>query len=116
MDHIVPAGEHPATRRDLGVHADRVDDRLSAFDRRMDERFARMDDRMTAFEQRMDDRMTAFEQRMDEKLATLRADLTAVFREELVSAVSGQTRALIIANATTVLGIGALAVTLAQLG
>ena len=112
MELLVPAGDHPATRRDLDAHIVRMDDRFEAFGTRMDER-------MTAFETRMDDRMTAFEHRVDAKIDAkidaLRDDLTAVFRAELVTAVSGQTRAVILSSATAVFGIGGLAVTLAQL-
>lgn len=93
----MPAGDHPATRRDLDAH------------------IARMDDRFESFEARMDGRMTAFETRMDAKIDALRDDLTAVFRAELVTAVSGQTRAVIVSSATAVFGIGGLAITLAQL-
>ena len=134
MELLVPAGDHPATRRDLDAHIVRMDDRFEAFGTRMDERMTafetRMDDRMTAFETRMDERMTAFETRMDDrmtafehrvdakidaKIDALRDDLTAVFRAELVTAVSGQTRPVIVSLATAVFGIGGLAVTLAQL-
>ena len=112
MELLVPAGDHPATRRDLDAHIVRMDDRFEAFGTRMDER-------MTAFETRMDDRMTAFEHRVDAKIDAkidaLRDDLTAVFRAELVTAVSGQTRPVIVSLATAVFGIGGLAVTLAQL-
>lgn len=97
MELLVPAGDHPATRRDLSVHADRVDDR------------------MTSFETRVDERMTAFERHVDARIDHLRDELTAVFREELVVAVSGQTHAVIVSSATAMFGIGGLAVTLAQL-
>lgn len=71
----------------------------------------RLDTRIDGLEQRL----AAFEQRIDDRLDGLRKELLAAFRGELVSAVAGQTRAVIIATATATFGIGSLAVTLAQL-
>jgi hypothetical protein len=59
--------------------------------------------------------MTAFEDRVETRIDGLRDELVAVFRHELVTAVSGQTRAVVVSSATAVFGIGGLAVTLAQL-
>ena len=53
--------------------------------------------------------------RLEQRVEVLRAELLAAFRAELVSAVAGQTRAVIVATATATFGIGGLAVTLAQL-
>lgn len=59
--------------------------------------------------------VAALEQRMDDKLSGLREELLAAFRAELVTAVSGQTRQVIMATATAVFGLGGLSFTLAQL-
>ena len=69
---------------------------------------------VAALEARMDDRFTALEHRIDDRIDGLRNELLAAFRGELVAAVAGQTRHIIIATATAVFGIGGLAVTLAQ--
>lgn len=97
---LPPSGEAPATARQLAALEERV---AARFDR-VDDRFDRVDDRFAALEQRMDDR---FEQ--------TRHELLAAFRGELVTAVSGQTRAVIVATATAVFGLGGLAVTLSEL-
>lgn len=67
-----------------------------------------------ALERGIDGRFDLLEQRMDDRIDGLRDELVAVFRGQLVTAVSGQTRHIIVAVATAVLGIGGLAVTLAQ--
>jgi hypothetical protein len=108
---LPPSGEEPATARQLAALEGRV---AARFDR-VDDRFARVDDRFAALEQRMDDRFAALEQRMDDRFEQQRHELLAAFRGELVTAVSGQTRAVIVATATAVFGLGGLAVTLSQL-
>lgn len=97
LDALPPAGQPLATAAQMAALAQR------------------MDDRFIALEQRMDDRFTASDQRMDDRMTGLRDELLAAFRGELVSAVSGQTRHVIVATATATFGIGGLAVTLAQL-
>jgi hypothetical protein len=124
FDLFPPAGDDHVTRRDLqdteeriGLRFDEVDRRFDAIDRRfdaVDRRFEQIDHR---FEQ-IDHRFELVDQRFDEvdlKLDSLRYELLAAFRGELVTAVSGQTRAVIVATATATFGIGGLAVTLAQL-
>ncbi len=68
-----------------------------------------------ALERRMDVRFVALEQRIDDRIGALRDELLAAFRGELVAAVSGQTRAVIVATATSVFGLGGLAITLSKL-
>ncbi|CAN5209243.1 hypothetical protein BH23ACT9_BH23ACT9_37130 [soil metagenome] len=104
LDALPPPGQPLATAT-----------QLAAVEQRMDDRFTAVDQRFTAVEQRMDDRFTAVEQRIDDRMNGLREELLAAFRGELVSAVSGQTRHVIVATATATFGIGGLAVTLAQL-
>jgi hypothetical protein len=52
---------------------------------------------------------------LDARLAGVRDELLAAFRGELVVAVAGQTRAVIVAVAVATFGIGGLAVTIAQI-
>jgi hypothetical protein len=96
FDLFPPPGDDHVTRRDLQGAEERVGVRFAEVDRRFD-----------GMEQRFEE--------IDLKLDMLRNELLAAFRGELVTAVSGQTRAVIVATATATFGIGGLAVTLAQL-
>jgi hypothetical protein len=93
MELLPPDGRQLATRSDIDRRFDTVDARFEAIDQRFDH----------------------LEQRIDDRIDALRGELLAAFRAELVSAVAGQTRAVIVATATATFGIGGLAVTLAQL-
>ena len=110
----------PADRDALATRAE-IDARFSQVDARfaqVDTRFAQVDARFDAIDERfdaVDARFDHLEQRLDDRLDGLRHELLAAFRGELVAAVSGQTRAVIVATATATFGIGGLAVTLAQL-
>jgi chromosome segregation ATPase len=124
FDLFPPAGDDHVTRRDLQGAEERVGVRFEGVDRRferIDQRFDEVDRRFERIDQRFDEIDRRFEQvdrRFDEvdlKLDVLRNELLAAFRGELVTAVSGQTRAVIVATATATFGIGGLAVTLAQL-
>jgi archaellum component FlaC len=138
FDLFPPTGDDHVTRRDLQGAEGRVGLRFEEVDRRFDEmaqrfdeidrRFEAVDHRLEAVDRRfeavdrrfeaVDRRFEAVDRRFDEvdlKLDVLRNELLAAFRGELVTAVSGQTRAVIVATATATFGIGGLAVTLAQL-
>jgi hypothetical protein len=131
FDLIPPPDDDHVTRRDLQDTEGRVGLRFEDVDRRFDEmeqRFDRIDRRFEAVDRRfeavdrrfeaVDRRFELVDQRFDAvdlKLDVLRNELLAAFRGELVTAVSGQTRAVIVATATATFGIGGLAVTLAQL-
>jgi hypothetical protein len=95
-----------ATRADIEALRAEMNQRLADHDARFD----RLDQRFEAIGQRFDDQRDFLEARLD----GLRDELLAAFRGELVSAVSGQTRAVIVAVAVAVFGIGGLAVTIAQ--
>ncbi|HSK24230.1 MAG TPA: hypothetical protein VK906_13675 [Egicoccus sp.] len=97
---LPPQGTELATRADI----DRLDARIDGLEHRLDARIDGLEHRLDGFEQRIDDRLDG-----------LRNELLAAFRGELVAAVAGQTRAVIIATATATFGIGSLAVALAQL-
>ena len=107
MELLPPGGEEPATRSDVLAVGSDIDRRFAA----IDQRFEAIDQRFEAIDQRFDH----LEQRIDDRIDVLRGELLAAFRAELVTAVSGQTRAVIVATATATFGIGGLAVTLAQL-
>ena len=80
MAHLPPVGwSEVATKTDL-----------TRLEERMDARFVHVDQR---FEQ--------FEERMNLRFDLMEAKLTAAFRGELVKAVSGQTRAMILAMLST---------------
>jgi len=70
----------------------------------------RVDARFDAFEQRMDDRFAMVDQQFD----TLRNELLAAFRGELVSAVALQTRTIVFSVVGAFTALGGLAMTLAQ--
>lgn len=108
LDELPPPGERLATLRDL-------DDRFDAFQVRMDARmdarfeavgarFAAVDARFDAFQASTDARFDSFETRLE--LTEQR--LTAVFRGELMAAVTTQTRTLILTMGGTVVSFGAL--------
>ena len=66
---------------------------------------------LSALEQRIDLRFDAVDLRFD----GLRDELLAAFRGEIVSAVSGQTRAVITAVATVIFGLAGVAFALSKL-
>jgi hypothetical protein len=124
FDLFPPPDDDHVTRRDLQGAEGRVGLRFEEVDRRFDEmeqRFVGIDRRFEQVEHRFEQvehRFELVDQRFDAvdlKLDVLRNELLAAFRGELVTAVSGQTRAVIVATATATFGIGGLAVTLAQL-
>ena len=107
MELLPPGGHELATRSDIDRHFDATERRFDL----IDQRFETIDQRFEAIDQRFEH----LEQRIDDRLDALRGELLAAFRAELVTAVAGQTRAVIVATATATFGIGGLAVTLAQL-
>lgn len=106
---------------DMDRRFEAIDERFAAIDERfaeMDQRFTEMDQRFTEIEHRfelVDQRFDFLEARIDDRIDGLRTELLAAFRGGLVTAVAGQTRALIVSAATATFGIGGLAVTLSQL-
>jgi tetrahydromethanopterin S-methyltransferase subunit G len=128
FDLLPPPGDRGATAGDVETLSGRmdaafveVDHRFQSIDQRfeqIDRRFEQVDQRFEQVDQRfeqVDQRFDHLEEKLDVSFDALRYELLAAFRGELVTAVSGQTRAVIVAVATATFGIGGLAVTLAQL-
>ncbi len=113
MFELLPPETEIATRTDVGRAESRSDRRFDQIDSRLHQIDSRLDQIDSRLDQ-IDSRLDRLEQRVDERAEALRNELVAIFRGELVTAVAGQTRALIVATATAVVGIGGLAVTLAQ--
>jgi hypothetical protein len=96
----------PPPSTDLATAAD-----LARLEAQVDARFEQVDARFAQVDARFDQ----LEDRFDRKLDALRDELVAVFRGELVTAVAGQTRAMLVAVVTTTAAVGGLALALAQL-
>jgi DNA anti-recombination protein RmuC len=95
----------------------RFDQRFEQLERRFDERFGHIDERFGHIDERfghVDDRFTTLQRELEVRLDGVRDELLAAFRGELVTAVSGQTRAMLVAVITTVAAVGGLAVALTQ--
>ena len=131
---LPPPGTELATRADLDQLAGRMDQRFAAVDARfdavdarfesfdgrfesvdgrfntIDARFDAIDARFDTMEERMDHQREMLETRMD----AIRDQMIGIFRGELIAAVSGQTRSIVIAVTTGVVGITGLVLTLAQ--
>ena len=85
---------------------------------RIDRRFEQIDRRFEQVDQRFEKVDQLFEytnERMADGFAVLRGELLAAFRGEIVAAVSGQTRAVFVSVTTTIFGLAALALAVAQL-
>jgi DNA anti-recombination protein RmuC len=89
---------------------EQVDQRFDQLERRFDERFGHIDERFGY----VDDRFTSLQRELEARIDGLRDELLAAFRGELVTAVAGQTRAMLVAVVTTVAAVGGLAVALTQ--
>jgi hypothetical protein len=128
---LPPAGEEPATARqvtDLSARMDRgfehVDSRIDGLDQRiggLDQRIDGLDQRIDGLDQRidgLDQRIGGLEHRVggwELRLDAQTDRLTAVFRQELLTAVTGQTRAILLSVLTTLVGTATLALAFAQL-
>jgi chromatin segregation and condensation protein Rec8/ScpA/Scc1 (kleisin family) len=111
---LPPAGADLATRADVEAAEARLGLRFEDVDRRfedVDRRFEDVDRRFDAVDARFDQ----LELRIDDRLERLRAELLAAFRGELVTAVAGQTRAVVIASVATALSVTGAVAALAQL-
>ncbi len=118
MEMMPPVGwADVATKRDLDALEQRMELRFEAIDHRfeaMDHRFEAMDHKFEGLDHKFDT--------MDHKLEALEHKLVAVFRGELLAAVtaqtsvfSAQTRTLVFANIGAVLSTAALAFAAARL-
>jgi DNA anti-recombination protein RmuC len=95
-----------------------VDQRFEQLERRFDERFEQFDERLLRIDDRfghVDDRFASLQRELEARIDGARDELLAAFRGELVTAVAGQTRAMLVAVVTTVAAVGGLALALTQL-
>jgi predicted nuclease with TOPRIM domain len=117
---LPPAGGDPVSWQQVSARFDQVDARFEQLEHRMDGLEHRMDGlehRMDGLEHgmgRLEHRFDELEVRLDDRFALVQAEMTAVFRGELVAAVQGQTRAFLVALVTILAGTGALAAVLAS--
>lgn len=124
---LPPPGTELATRADLELFASHMDQRFVGVDARfagVDARFTSIDARFDAVDARfdaVDARFDAIEERMEHqrelleiRMDAIRDQMIGVFRGELIAAVSGQTRSIIVAVTTGVVGLTGLTFTLAQ--
>jgi DNA anti-recombination protein RmuC len=102
-----------------------VDQRFEQLEQRFDERFRLMDARFEQVDARfgqvdarfgqVDDRFSSLQRELEARIDGARDELLAAFRGELVTAVAGQTRAMLVAVVTTVAAVGGLALAMTQL-
>jgi len=118
---LPPAGADLARTTDV-VHLEgQIDRRFEQVEQRfeqIDQRFEQIDQRFEQVDRRfeqVDQRFEYMNERMADGFAVLRGELLAAFRGEIVAAVSGQTRAIFVSVTTTIFGLAALALAVAQL-
>jgi hypothetical protein len=116
-DMLPPAGGDVAIQQGMDARFDQADRRFDAVDQRLDG----IDQRLDAMGQRfdsIDQRLDGMDQRfvgVEHQIEVMGERLVAAFRGELVTAVAGQTRTLIVASTGAVVGLGGLAAAFAQL-
>ncbi len=126
MDELLPPDDVGTTARfdRLDAHLADHDRRLDGIDHRLaghDRRFDQIDDRLDQHDRRfdqIDDRFVQIDQSLqslDHRMDTLRYELIAAFRGEVVSAVSGQTRAVLLGVVTASVAMFGMSVGVAQL-
>jgi hypothetical protein len=109
MEMMPPVGwADVATKRDLDALEQRIDLRFEA----LDHKFEGMDHRFEA----MDHKFEAKFEAMNHQLEATKHELVALFRGELLTTVTTQTRTLVLANLGAVLSTAILAFGAAKLG
>jgi hypothetical protein len=128
---LPPSGSDLATQQGVDLRFDEMERRFVYIDRRfeeMDRRFENVDRRFENVDRRFDEVETRAQERhealiniltsqlgtIDAHILQARDEAVATSRRELVEAVSGQTRALVVAVVMAVLGIATLAMAFAQ--
>jgi septal ring factor EnvC (AmiA/AmiB activator) len=122
---LPPPGTDVASQQAVDHRFDLVDRRFEEIDRRfeqVDQRFQQIDQRFDRLEASVrashDDLARLFRTELaavDARIVQMRDEAIAVSRGELMAAVSGQTRAMVVAVIAAVLGVTGLAVTIAEL-
>lgn len=87
---------------------------LTAFEARIDDRFAQVDDRFAQVEERLAGMDVRFE-RLDARFDVLEHRLTAAFRGELNTAITAQTRSIILGLLGAMAGMGGLSLAMVRL-
>ena len=101
MELMPPVGwADVATKRDLDTLEQRIDLRFEAMEHKFDGKFEAMDHKLEA---------------MDHELEAMKHELVALFRGELLTTVTTQTRTLVLANLGAVLSTAVLAFGAARL-
>lgn len=119
MDELLPPDDAGTTARfdQLDAHLADHDRRLDGIDHRLDEhdrRFDQIDDHLQQHDRRFD-QVERHLQSLDQRMDTLRDELIAAFRGEVVPAVSGQTRAVLLGVITASVAMFGMSVGVAQL-
>ena len=132
FEMLPPPGSDLATQQGMSLRFDEVDQRFEQVDRRFEQVDRRFEEMVRRFEE-VDRRFDALEARVQEHhealVAILRSELGALdarilqardeaiatSRAELVEAVAGQTRTLVVALIITIVGVGTLSLAFAQL-
>jgi hypothetical protein len=108
---LPPSGTDLATRQAMDLGFEVMGQRFEEVDRRFEE----VDRRFEEIDRRFEEQREHFDERLDHRLEAVKNEIVAAFRGELVTAVAGQTRAVMLAVVTTSLAIGGMALALAQL-
>ena len=119
---LPPPATEVATRQDLhgietrlGARIDLGEQRLTSLDNRLADHQRTSEMRFETQQHAWDERFEAQRHELDARLDGLRDELLAAFRGELVTAVSGQMRAVIVIGAVALFGVGGMAVSVAVL-
>ncbi len=97
-----------ATKSDLVQLEDRLDARFQGLESNVDAKLA-------ALESNVDAKLAGLESTVDAKLDGIRHEVVAIFRGELNTAITGQTRILILSFFATMLSTGSLVLAAARL-
>jgi hypothetical protein len=115
---LPPPGTDVASQQAVDRLFDLVDRRFAETDRRFEQIDQRLDRLEASVRASHDDLAQLFRTELaavDARIVQMRDEAIAVSRGELMAAVSGQTRAMVVAVIAAVLGVTGLAVTISEL-